>query len=207
MVLKSISYDFITKVKADLETCNTFSVQISFTPAHYSGGCYHRDSWELRVKAHPYFAKKYHWFYDDYKHRRASKEALHALDANGLANWYMCDGYVCLVGKNKGQIKDRRIDICTDRYSRDTVEAMRHMLKTKFQLDTSLIQRNHTYRIRISKSSYQRFFDLIHDYLVPSMQYKLYLGYEQQPAWMSDEMWQYQMDLHSAITQTALAVG
>lgn len=205
--IASIQYDFIMKLKEDLESCTNFQCSIKFTPAHFSCGCYHRDNWTLRIAAHPYFAKKYHHFYDDYKHRVASKEALSWLTPAGLANWYMSDGYVCLVGKTKGIIRDRRVDICTDRYSLHTVQAMSDMLQNRFGLNCSIICRGKTYRIRIQKNSYQKFYDLVAPHIVPSMQYKLYLGYEQKPHWMSDQMWQHQIDLRSAITQTASAAG
>ena len=205
--IKSTQYDFIERIRQDIESCTTFKTALKYIPAHYSCGCNHRDAWELRVKAHPWFAKKYHHFYDDHKRRVASRESLSWLTPHGLANWYMCDGYVCLVGKTKGVINNRRIDICTDRYSKETVQRMIRMLKKRFGLECGIIKRNDTYRIRIQSISYQRFFDLVSPYMVSSMRYKLYLGYEQQPKWMSDDMWQYQQDLRSAITPTAEAAG
>ena len=205
--MRSINKDFIYKIKSDLESCSNFDIVVNFHQGKWANGCNHKDNWELYIKAHPYFAKKYHHFYDDYKHRVASKEALSWLTPNGLANWYMSDGYVCLVGKSANNIRSRRIDICTDRYSLETVEAMSRMLKDKFNLNCSIIKRDKFRRLRIQQSSYETFINLVKPYMVDSMMYKLYLGYEYQPVWMSDENWQIQMNLRSANTQTDNAVG
>lgn len=200
--LRSVNKDFVEKIKSDIESCANFDIVINYHQGKCANGCNHKDNWELYIKAHPYFAKKYSHFYDDYKHRIASKEALNWLTANGLANWYMSDGYVCLVGKNSGNIRNRRIDICTDRYSLDTVQKMSDMLKERFNIDTSIIKHDKFRRLRIKQSSYETFINLVKPYMVNSMMYKLYLGYEQQPVWMSNENWDLQINLRSAITLT-----
>lgn len=205
--IKSTDKNFINQIKTNLESCTNFDINIKYTPSHFSCGCNHKDSWELRVKAHPYFNKKYHHFYDDYRHRIASQEALNWITPMGIANWYMSDGYVCLVGKTKNAIKNRRVDFCTDRYTKHTVEDMQKMFKNRFNIDTSIIKRNNTYRIRISQASYEIFINLVRPYMVDTMLYKLYLGYEYQPKWMSDEMWSFQTYLHSAIALTDNAEG
>lgn len=205
--IKSIHYDFIERIKSDLESCTNFKISIKFTPEHYSCGCNHKDSWELNIKSHPYFCKKYHHFYNDYKKRIASKDALNWLNDVGLANWYMSDGYVCLVGKESNNIYNRRIDMCTDRYDLETIYRMMKMLKEKFNLETSLVKRGKFYRIRIKQKSYSNFINIISPYIVDSMKYKLYLGYQFQPKWMDNDMWEFQESLSSATTQTGKAVG
>lgn len=197
--IKTINKDFAYKIKKDLDSCSPFDTKIIYHPARYNCGCNHKENWEVRTKAHPYFVKKYHHFYDDYRHRIASKESLSWLTPQGLANWYMSDGYICLVGKQKNEIRSRRMDICTDRYSKETVQNMIYSLKNKFNLNCSLIKRNSTYRIRIKSTSYQSFIDLIYPYIVPSMQYKLYLGYQTQPRCLDNTGWELQKYLHSAI--------
>lgn len=205
--IKTINKDFAFKIKEDLESCNTFNVSIKYHPAVSKDGVSHKEHWILTTSAHPYFAKKYHHFYDDYKHRVASKESLGWITPQGLANWYMCDGYVCLVGKESGKIKNRRIDICTDRYSLKTVESMQTMLKTRFDLDCSIVKRGNVYRLRIKAVSYERFIGLIRPYIIPSMLYKLYLGYPTQPKILSDSGWHYQEYLRSAIALTSNVEG
>ena len=205
--IKSIDKYFIDMIKSEIDSVCGFSSYIKFTKQHFSCGCNHKNSWEFRIRSHPYFAKLYHHFYDDYRKRRITKEAINWLTPYGLANWYMSDGYICLVGKTKGVIRDRRVDICTDRYNIDSIKTMQDFLFDRFYIRTSTIKRNNTYRIRISKQSYQTFFDIINPYIIDSMKYKLYFAYDSQPIWMSNEMWEYQERFKSAIAQTGKAVG
>lgn len=205
--IKSINNEFINKIKEDLESCSDFKMRVIYTPEHFGSGCNHKDSWELQIRAHPYFNKKYHHFYDDYRKRIASKEALSWLTPQGLANWYMSDGYVCLVGKTKGKITSRRIDFCTDRYSKETIIEMQKTFLHKFGVKTSLIKRDKFYRIRVASGSYETFINLIYPYVINSMKYKLYLAYNFQPKWMSDNMWECQESLRSAIAQLDNARG
>lgn len=196
--IKSTCKEFIDNIDLEIKSCSGFKSKIKYTPEHISCGCNHKESWEYRIVAHTYFNKIYHYFYDDYRNRIVTTDSLKWLTPYGLANWYMSDGYVCLVGKTKGIIKDRRVDICTDRYSLQDIYKIQNCFTTKFGINTTVIKRDKFYRIRISKSSYETFFMLIYQYLVPSMQYKAYLGYEKQPEWMSDKLWQIQESLKSA---------
>ena len=206
--IKSIHFDFIQKIKNDIESCSPFTVNVKHHP-EYTGNdnTHHKESWSLRIDAHPYFNKKYHHFYDDYRNRTLSAEAASWLTANGLANWYMSDGYVCLVGKKSGNIYNRRIDFATDRYPKSIVERLSKMLHDNFNIESSVVKRGQIYRIRIKSTSYQTFINLVYPYIVPSMQYKLYLGYESQPKWMDDWTWELQESLRSAMTLTSNVAG
>ena len=196
--IASINKDFIDMIDYEISSCSGFKSNIKYTPEHYSCGCNHKECWRYRIVAHPYFCKIYHHFYDDHRNRVVSKWALNWLNDRGLANWYMSDGYVCLVGKSKGMIRDRRIDFCTDRYCLTDIYKIQKCFKEKFGIETSVIKRDRFYRLRVNKSSYETFIMTIYPYLVPSMLYKIYLGYEKQPIWMSDELWVIQEDLNSA---------
>lgn len=196
--IKSINKDFIDNIYNEIKSCSGFKSKIKYTPAHYSCGCNHKESWEYRIVSHTYFNKIYHYFYDDYRNRIITAQSLKWLTPYGLANWYMSDGYVCLVGKTKGLIKDRRVDICTDRYALNDIQKIQVFFKSEYNISTNIIKRDKYLRLRINKSSYETFFMLICPYLVPSMRYKAYLGYEQQPIWMSNDLWAIQEDLKSA---------
>jgi len=196
--IKSTNKDFIDMIESEINNCSGFKTKVKYTPEHYSCGCNHRESWEFRIEAHTYFVKMYHHFYDDNRHRRVSGKTLKWLTPRGLANWYMSDGYICLVGKTKGRIYNRRVDICTDRYTLVDIKKMQKALHDRFDVNTSIIKHGKYYRLRIKMDSYESFFNLIYPYLVPSMLYKAYLGYEQQPEWMSDEFWSIQESLKSA---------
>lgn len=205
--IKSINYDFIEYIINCISTTTPFQFKVREIPAHYSCGCNHKTAWEVQVKAHPYFNKLYHYFYNDYRHRKIYAKTLSWLTPRGLACWYMSDGYVCLVGKTKGFIRSRRVDICTDRYYLEDVQLMQTALRSKFGLNTSIITRNNTYRLRITHDSYNTFIELIAPYVIPSMRYKLYLGYTSRQPWMSDLVWSIQQSLMSAATLTGNAEG
>ena len=103
--IRSINKDFIEKIYNDLSSCTNFKMSIIFHKGGFANGCNHKDHWELYIKAHPYFAKKYHHFYDDFGKRVVTKDSLSWLNDKGLANWYCGDGYICLVGKIKVRLK------------------------------------------------------------------------------------------------------
>lgn len=205
--MKSIHKDFVTYVKTILDDITPFNSYIKENNAYIKDGVSHKKYYRLRVTAHPYFNKLYHYFYNDYRHRKIYAKTLNWLTPRGLANWYMSDGYICLVGKKSNNIYNRRIDICTDRYYIEDVKLMIQMLKSKFDLDCGLVTRDRFHRIRIKSNSYEKFINLIKPYIVPSMLYKLYLGYNNKPNNLSDEAWEYQKYLLSAIAQTDKAVG
>lgn len=196
--IKSIHYDFINNIKSEIHSASGFKTKTTFVPEHTSGGCHHKNSWRFDIVAHPYFAKMYHHFYDDNGHRRITREALNWLTPYGLANWYMSDGYVCLVGRTKGKVTSRRVDLCTDRYTYRDIERIQRHLFGRFNILTNIIKRGRFYRLRVQMASYESFFTCILPYLVPSMLYKAYLGYEQKPKWMSDYLWAIQENLKSA---------
>lgn len=200
--IKSIHKDFIYKIKEDLESCTNFNIFIKNNNEYIDKyNTHHKKYYELVIKAHPYFSKKYHNFYDDYRNRIISKNAINWLNYAGLANWYMSDGYVCLVGITKGKIYNRRVEICTDRYSYENIIMICNELYKKFNLRFSIIKRGKIYRIRLKQESYSIFINMIKPFIVPSMIYKLYLGYEKQPKWMSDSDWEFQ----NSISAIALA--
>ena len=207
LMIKSINKELISMIEKVVSNNTPFKYEIREHESYIKDGVNHKKYWEFIIKAHPYFNKIYHYFYNDYRHRKIYSKTINWLNPIGLALWYMSDGYVCLVGKTKNIIYDRRMDICTDRYYIEDIELMRSILKSKFNIETSLIKRGNFYRIRISKKSYSTFINLISPYIVPSMQYKLYLGYANKPNTLTDADWEYQQYLKSAITQTDNAEG
>lgn len=206
-VIKSINYEFITLISSVIDNNTPFKYYIKHIASYVKEGISHKEYWELRIKAHPYFNKLYNNFYNDSRHRKIYSETLNWLNPAGLAMWYMSDGYVCLVGKTKNFIMSRRVDICTDRYYKEDIELMVQILKSKFSLNCSIIKRNKFYRIRINRESYERFINIISPYIVPSMQYKLYLGYFNKPDNLSDNAWEYQKYLQSATALTSKVEG
>lgn len=199
--IKSINIEFVNYIEYVIKNNTCFRYHINkIQEIIDKNNVKHKKHWEFIISAHPYFNKLYHYFYDDYRNRTIYSKTLSWLTPIGIANWYMSDGYVCLVGKNKNNIYNRRIDICTDRYKLEDVQKIQYFLKSKFNIQTSIIKRRQLYRIRILTISYEIFINLIRPYIVSSMQYKLYLGYNNKQDWMSDEFWNFQEYLKSAVT-------
>lgn len=205
--LKSINKDFIDMVCYIISNNTNFKFYVKEHDAEVINGVSHKKYWEFKICSHPYFNKKYHNFYNDKRHRKIYSETLDWLNPIGLACWYMSDGYVCHVGKNSGHIYGRRIEIATDRYYYEDIQLMVQKLKFKWNIESSIITRGKVFRIRIKTKSYETFISLISPYIVPSMLYKLYLGYSKKPNTLSDKGWEYQQYLLSAITLTGNAEG
>lgn len=186
--IKSINYDFIDYIETELHATTNFNIIVKEFPSTDKDGIHRQSYKELTIKSHPYFAKKYHHFYNDYRKRIISKEALTWITPIGLANWYMSDGYIVNVGINSGKIKDRRVEIATDRYTETDVDKIIEMFETKYGYKMHKVKRREgVFRIRFSLLSAQNFFLLIEPYITPSMRYKILLKYDNKPKWMCDE--------------------
>jgi LAGLIDADG DNA endonuclease family len=201
ITMRTINKDFADFISYVVDKNTVFKHYVKYYgPTIGKDGTNHKEHWYIAIKAHPYFNKMYHYFYNDYRHRKVYAKTLNWLNPVGLACWYMSDGYVCLVGKTKGAIRDRRMDICTDRYFEEDIDLMISVLRAKFGIVCSKVKRGKFRRIRIKCCSYEKFINIIKPYIVDSMLYKLYLGYENKPDYLSDEAWEYQQYLLSAVT-------
>jgi hypothetical protein len=206
--IKSINFDFIDYIHESLLDTTNFNIEVKQFAGSIRGGVMRKPYKELRVKAHPYFNKKYNYFYDDYRNRRITKECLGWLSPEGLANWYMSDGYIVLVGRNSGAIKDRRVEIATDRYSQSDVSKVVRYFNEQFGYKIHMVERKKgVYRLRISLLDAQKFFLMIEPFIVPSMRYKINLNYIEQPRWMCDEYYHLMKRLQSAETLTYKVEG
>lgn len=164
-------------------------------------GVNHKEHCRLSTNAQPYFAKMYHIFYDDYRRRVITKKALKWLTPAGLANWYMSDGYIVHVGKTKGVIKDRRVEIALDRYREEDVDRVIKYFSDTYGYRCSKVKRKSgMYRIRFSLKDAQHFFLLIAPYVlkVPGMSYKIDLSYDYKPEWMCDEYYELMISINNS---------
>lgn len=187
-VIKNTHEDFIRYIENTLRENTKFKITVKSYEATYIDNVYRQPYWELTISSHPYFAKRYHNFYNDYKQRRIPKETLSWLTPIGLANWYMSDGYIVRVGQTKGKILHRRVELATDRYTESDVKKIIEYLDSQYSIKATKIKRkDKVYRIRISIVSAQKFFLLIKDYVVDSYKYKLNLCYDYKPMWMCDD--------------------
>lgn len=198
--LKSINLDFVNQIESYLNKETNLNVKVNTFPKSIDSSGVVRQSYkELSIRAHPYFAKVYHEFYDDYKNRIITNHSLRKLTVQGLANWYMSDGYIVKVGLTKGKIVDRRVELAVDRYSKEDVEKIQKYLKETYSFKTSLIKRKRgIYRLRMSLLDSQHFFLMIKPYMSDSFMYKLNLAYDYQPKWMTDEYFNLMSELQNA---------
>lgn len=88
---------------------------------------------------------------------------LELLSPRGLAYWIMDDGYK--FGKG--------LYISTDSYSKTDIEILVNVLKTKFDLESSLHKTTNGYRIYIHSTAMIKLIDLIKPYLLTHFYYKL----------------------------------
>lgn len=190
--IKSINEDFIQLITNVINNSYyKFNYTVSTIPPHYSCGCNHKECWVLNIASDPFFNELYDNSFSD-SGRIVTNKLLSYLNPIGIAMWYMSDGYICLVGKESGTIKNRRIDICTDRYKLEDVNKIKEYFINNYSIDFSVITRGTTYRLRVRQVDYEKFIDLISLYIVESMSKKLYLGYPKKPLWMSNNGWEFQ---------------
>lgn len=197
--IKSINTDFIESIYEAINKTTNFKVSVKEFPNSIGrDGTNHRKYQELTISSHPYFSKIYHLFYDDYRKRILTKKAIDSLGWEGWANWFMSDGYICKVGKESGKIVDRRVDLCTDRYSKKDVEYLSSFISKKYGYKTKVFNRGNSYRIRMSLMDAQYFLLNISPFVVPSFYYKLDMSYDYRPTWMTDEYYQLMISIQSA---------
>jgi len=200
--IKSINKDFIEKIESDLSSSTNFKLVVRPHPARTgSDGTKHKEYLELTVKSHPYFAKIYHNFYDDFRNRIISKRALRAINWEGWANWFMSDGYIVKVGKTKGKIVDRRVELCTDRYPESGIDFLRSFMDKKYGFSIKKVRRGRVIRIRFSLYQAQYFLYQISPFVVPSMMYKLDMAYSYRPEWMTDDYYELMKTVQSVSPQ------
>lgn len=197
--IKSINLDFIDSIENYLNKETNLKTKVKKYDSSLKDGIQRQSYKELAISAHPYFAKIYHEFYDDNKNRIITNHSLNKITIQGLANWYMSDGYIVKVGLTKGKIVDRRVELALDRYTEKDVEKIQLFLKNELDLKTSKVKRKKgVYRLRMSLMDSQEFFLMIEPYIVDSFMFKLNLAYDYQPRWMSDEYFSLMNKLQNA---------
>ncbi len=133
-----------------------------------TGKIYH--SYAFNTVNHPAFFKCYHAFY------KGKKKTLNDLDyiaskfnVLSFAVWLMDDGFL------SGNCK--RIAISTNSFTKDEVNWLRELLHTKFGFKTWICKRTNTseitYEIAFDRRSSIEASNLLRDFVLPSMQYKL----------------------------------
>lgn len=125
----------------------------------------------LNIRSNEYLKKLY---------KKSLSNKLQHLTPLGRAIWFADCGTTILIGKNKGEIKNRRIIFCTDRYQYEDVLIIKNYIDSIYG-NCFIIKRKNEYRIQLSLESVNRLFEEILPYFLkyfPTLLYKLDLSYD-----------------------------
>lgn len=117
--------------------------------------------YRFKSKLHPIFTDIRNKYYDSNGHKRVFKEFVKDIDALGLAIWYMDDGYVT---KNS-------CILSTCSFTLEEQSLLANILLDKFDLHFTVGKNDNSMYLRAK--DFSKFVELIKDYIIPSMQYKL----------------------------------
>lgn len=121
-----------------------------------------QTSYTVTTGSNQYFHKMYNMLYGSGK-KEICAEFLKNFTVISLAYLYMDDGF----------FHQGTADICTECFSKKSVELLANFLKEKFDLHFGLCKRNKGYRLRLSLRDFQKFKNLINPYIIDSLKYKL----------------------------------
>ena len=128
------------------------------TPPRRCGRCYY-----FRTISHPLFKEIRKHFFNGRTRRLSCGFLSCHLTPFVLAVWIMDDG-----AKDKNQLR-----LNSQSFDMEDNNILRHILRAKFGIRTTLNRDKDRYRIRVKSSSMSRLRQLVQDNLLPSMLYKL----------------------------------
>ena len=117
--------------------------------------------YRFKSRLHPIFTNIRLKYYDSNGHKRIFEEFVKDIDALGLAIWYMDDGYVT---KNS-------CILSTCSFTLEEQLLLANILLNKFDLHFTVGK--HDNSMYLQAKDFPKFVELIKDYIIPSMQYKL----------------------------------
>ena len=109
-----------------------------------------------------YFHLLYNSLYKTGK-KEVCKEILEHFTIKSLAYLYMDDGF----------FHQGTADICTESFSKESVQMLVEYFKERFDLHFGLSKRNKGYRLRLHRKEFSRFVELISPHVIDSLKYKL----------------------------------
>lgn len=182
--IKQINKDLIDfKYKIFKRYLSQNGIKKTFIPSSVDEQNVHRkNTYGFYVSPTRYFKKIESLFYNEKGRILPDDYILDKLDTLGLAIWFADDGTTIQVGYNPttGSSRSRRVQICTDAYSKDEVERIVNFFNKRYG-NAKLISRcENRYRVQLNGKSAQKFIVDISPYFIkyfPSLLYKLDLGY------------------------------
>ncbi len=123
----------------------------------------------LNSKTHPFLNNLADRIYVPQNHKALDTYAISLLDTIGLAIWYQDDG--CLTLEQHGSNWLARITATS--YSSVELLAIAKSIVDKFGIIFRLNRHAKGFDLALRNKDIDKFFELIHPYIVPSMQYKI----------------------------------
>lgn len=142
-------------------------------------GVNHQKYYQLTTTRTEYFKKLQNKFYPNGK-KIVTKDMIQSLTPIGYAMWYADDGTTVLVTPNQNGAKSRRIQFCTDGFTKEENLLIKKEWESIFDKITVIDRkRKEQVRLQISPRDGQKLFNEIYPYFLyfPEMLYKLDLGY------------------------------
>lgn len=134
----------------------------------------------VQTNKHPYFSKLRDKLYFS-TGKQVSMEVLQYLNEEGLALWFMDDGYLDYKKSNH----TRNLRLCTDSFDELSIKNIQRMFLEKYSIESKLYMHNAGYgreskpRVSFNANNSQKLICLIYKYFVPEMLYKINLHYEE----------------------------
>lgn len=132
----------------------------------------------IQTDKHPYFSKFRKELYSTGS-KQVTMKVLNNLTAEGLALWFMDDGYL----DYKKSSCTRNLRICTDSFDDLSIKNIIQYFNDKWNIQTKTYMHNAGYgrpikpRISMNAENAQKFISLVHRYFLPEFYYKLDLHY------------------------------
>lgn len=143
-----------------------------------------RGDYQLNTNCIIYYDKLFNKFYDINKTKIVTNKLLKKLTPLGLAVWYMDDGQLCLQydKQDRTKIKSRRARLWTLSFSYEEHLLIKDYFKSKWDIETKIYKVKKKggvkFYIEFNSTNFQKFREIIKNYIVPDMLYKIDLKYD-----------------------------
>lgn len=140
---------------------------------------YNRNtSYVVQTSQHPYFAKFRKKLYST-GNKQVTIEVLKHLTPEGLALWFMDDGYL----DYKASSNTRNLRLCTDSFDEISIKNIIQYFNDTLDIQSKVYMHNAGYgrsskpRVSFNANNAQKFISLVYKYFLPEFYYKLDLHY------------------------------
>lgn len=125
-------------------------------------------------KSNSYFRILRSWMYNKGE-KHITRRVLDMLTDHGLAIWWMDDGSLYMKRRN-GKIHARE-GILSTYLPLETNQIIAEWLLERYQIIAVPVSHKEMYRLRINTTNLKRFVPILEPYIIPSMRYKIDMGY------------------------------